>query len=109
MAKQLLLLLLHSNSTSDKIMQKAYLLNGYPAFSEIVSPFLWKALAMSPFHSDRYPLFSMHSFQQIDAKLSSLITTIQFSSVTQSCMTLYDPMERSMPGFPVQHQFPGFT
>ena len=82
-------------------MQKAYLLNGYPAFSEIVSPFLSKALPMSPFHPGRYPLFSVHSFQQIDAKLSSLITTIQFSSVTQSCMTLCDPMEHSMPGFPV--------
>ena len=53
-------------------MQKAYLLNRYPAFSEIVSPFLWKALPMSPFHPGRYPLFSIHSFQQIDAKLSSL-------------------------------------
>ena len=28
----------------------------------------------------------------------------QFSSVTQSCPTLCDPMACSMPGFPVQHQ-----
>ena len=28
----------------------------------------------------------------------------QFSSVTQSCPTLYDPMNRSMPGLPVHHQ-----
>ena len=27
-----------------------------------------------------------------------------FSSVTQSCPTLYDPMDCSMPGFPVHHQ-----
>ena len=30
----------------------------------------------------------------------------QFSSVTQSCPTLYDPMDCSMPGFPVHHQLP---
>ena len=28
----------------------------------------------------------------------------QFSSVAQSCLTLYDPMDCSMPGFPVHHQ-----
>ena len=30
----------------------------------------------------------------------------QFSSVTQSCLTLYNPMDCSMPGFPVHHQLP---
>ena len=34
---------------------------------------------------------------------------IQFSSVTQSCLTLCDPMNCSMPGFPVHHQYPEFT
>ena len=29
---------------------------------------------------------------------------IQFSSVTQWCLTLCDPMDCSMPGFPVHHQ-----
>ena len=29
---------------------------------------------------------------------------IQFSSVSQSCPTLYNPMDWSMPGFPVHHQ-----
>ena len=28
----------------------------------------------------------------------------QFSSVAQLCLTLWDPMDRSMPGFPVRHQ-----
>ena len=31
----------------------------------------------------------------------------QFSSVAQSCLTHYDPMEHSTPGLPVHHQFPG--
>ena len=35
--------------------------------------------------------------------------TVQFSSVDQSCPTLCDPMNRSMPGFPVHHQLPEFT
>ena len=30
----------------------------------------------------------------------------QFSSVTQSCLTLCNPMDCSMPGFPVHHQLP---
>ena len=34
---------------------------------------------------------------------------VQFSSVTQSCPTLCDPMNCSMPGLPVYHQLPGFT
>ena len=34
---------------------------------------------------------------------------VQFSSVAQSCPTLWDPMNRSMPGLPVHHQLPEFT
>ena len=34
---------------------------------------------------------------------------IQFSSVAQSCPTLCNPMNRSMPGLPVHHQLPEFT
>ena len=36
----------------------------------------------------------------------SLISSVQFSSVTQSCPTLCDPMNRSTPGLPVHHQLP---
>ena len=35
--------------------------------------------------------------------------SVQFSSVTQSCPTLCDLMNRSTPGLPVQHQLPEFT
>ena len=31
---------------------------------------------------------------------------VQFSSVTQSCLTLCNPMDCSMPSFPVLHQLP---
>ena len=33
----------------------------------------------------------------------------QFSSVVQSCPTLYDPMNCSTPGLPVHHRLPEFT
>ena len=43
--------------------------------------------------------------------LPSLFSDIllQFSSVTQSCPTLCNPMNHSRPGLPVHHQLPGFT
>ena len=33
----------------------------------------------------------------------------QFSSISQSCPTLCDPMDCSMPGLPIHHQLPEFT
>ena len=38
-----------------------------------------------------------------------LVLSVQFSSVSQSCPTLCDPMNRSTPGLPVHHQLPEFT
>ena len=38
-----------------------------------------------------------------------LCSSVQFSSVAQSCPTLCDPMNRSTPGLPVHHQLPEFT
>ena len=35
-------------------------------------------------------------------------TSVQFSSVAQSCSTLCDPMNRSMPGLLAHHQLPEF-
>ena len=34
---------------------------------------------------------------------------VQFSSVTQSCLTLCNPMDCSTPGLPVHHQLPEFN
>ena len=36
-------------------------------------------------------------------------SSVQFSSVTQSCPTLCDPMNHSTPGLSVHHQLPEFT
>ena len=40
---------------------------------------------------------------------SSRIHSVQFSSVAQSCLTLCEPKDYSMPGLPVHHQLPEFT
>ena len=40
--------------------------------------------------------------------LSCISCSVQFSSVAQS-LTLYDPMDCSMPGFPVLHHLPEFA
>ena len=37
------------------------------------------------------------------------IESVQFSSVAQSCPTLYNPMDCNTPGPPVHHQLPEFT
>ena len=41
--------------------------------------------------------------------LVAIVSTVQFSSVSQSCPTLCDPMNRSTPGLPVHHQLPECT
>ena len=38
-----------------------------------------------------------------------MYTSVQLSSVSQSCLNLCDPMNCSMPGLPVHHQLPEFT
>ena len=43
------------------------------------------------------------------ASYSPPLPKFQFSSVSQSCPTLCDPINYSTPGFPVHHQLPEFT
>ena len=40
---------------------------------------------------------------------TDIYSSVQFTSVAQSCMTLCDPMNRSTPGLPVHHKLPEFT
>ena len=41
--------------------------------------------------------------------MKAAFSSVQFSSVAQSCLTLCDPMECSTPGLPIHHQFPEST
>ena len=40
---------------------------------------------------------------------SNTFNSLQFSSVSQSCLTLCNPMNHSTPGLPVHHQLPEFS
>ena len=40
--------------------------------------------------------------------LKEKLPSVQFNSVTQSCLTLWNPMNHSTPGLPVHHQLPEF-
>ena len=53
-----------------------------------------------------FPLFSVVFIIWINFLYTLLCrdNTVQFRSVTQSCLTLCDPMNRSTPGFTVYHQ-----
>ena len=57
--------------------------------------------------------FSQHHFLKLLSFLHCIfltpLTQIQIRSVAQSCPTLCDPMNHSMPGLPVHHQLPEFT
>ena len=59
-----------------------------------------------PFRKALVPLFPWYSFKLTQAPLQ---VSVQFSSVAQSCLTLGDPTDCSMPRFPVHNQLPEFT
>ena len=62
---------------------------------------------MSPFYLQKIVI--MYGNNSIFVWKTSNISMVQFSSVTQSCPTLCNPMNRSTPDFPVYHQLPEFT
>ena len=48
-------------------------------------------------------------YNKIKKDFCACFLCIQFSSVSQSCLTLWDPMDCSTSGIPVHHQLPGLT
>ena len=50
-----------------------------------------------------------HTVEQPSPLSTEIFSLVHFSSVAQSCPTLCDPMNLSMPGLPVHHQLPEFT
>ena len=67
----------------------------FPFFLCLLLPFSSKQIVRLP-QTDISPFCSSYCW-------------IQFSSVAQSCPTLWDPMNYSMLGLPVHHQLPEFT
>ena len=59
-------------------------------------------------------MFSTYPTQDMVIGMEALenegqFSSVQFSSVAQSCPTLCDPMNRRTPGLPVHHHLPEFT
>ena len=64
--------------------------------------------ALQPMGSQRVG-HDLATEQVPEYKVIFFLGAVQFSSVTQSCLTLCNPMNRSTPGLPVHHQLPEFT
>ena len=65
---------------------------------------IWSPLKPSILPSDKFP-----DSLNIRSKSAHGGLPWTVSSVAQSCPTLWDPMDCSMPGFPVQHELPELT
>ena len=50
-----------------------------------------------------------YPYKVLEVSENFIGSSVQFSSVAQSCPTLRDPMNRSTPGLPVHHQLLEFT
>ena len=67
---------------------------------------------LTPISTSIFPWFSLlqsPSASLLEGRFSLSFSSVQFSSVTQSCLALCDPMDCSTPGLPVSHQLPEFT
>ena len=83
------------NNSTDFSLQKHFIQRKYGALEPITHPqSIYQSL-----------LPGVSPFRPFSVGLSS----VQFSSVAQSCPTLCNPMNCSMPGLPVHHQLPEFT
>ena len=56
-----------------------------------------------------FMLFLQNVSLLLEIAVIYIFHSVQFSSVTQSCLTLCDPVDCSMPGLHVHHQLPEFT
>ena len=52
---------------------------------------------------------NLENTKAIKQTAKNIYGMVQFSSVAQSCPTLWDPTDCSTPGLPVHHQLPEFT
>ena len=88
-------------------LKSSVTLNCYPQWPESSSvPFF-----TSPQSFENYPMilrllcFKVSQYV-IFLSADRLLSCCKVSSVTQSCPTLWDPMDCNTPGFPVHHQLP---
>ena len=61
-----------------------------------------KPFLIAKLHANSPRLFFLYHYSRVRE-------SVQFSSVAQSCLTFWDPMNRSTPGLPIHHQLQEFT
>ena len=83
----------------------------YPASASEETPvLLFDNLSLPRLHGDMKMVFRLHDAGDFSPlTCHSTLHIDQIRSVAQLCLTLCDPMNRSMPGLPVHHQIPEFT
>ena len=113
----------------SRVTTNSYVL--FPVGKLTQNPYSWRELHGHSHHGEKYgdssktknrTILQFHSWAYIWRKrliwkdictpmfiLALFITVQTFSSVAQSCLTLCDPMNCSMPGLPVHHHLPEFT
>ena len=81
-----------------------------PLFRELL-PLKSSSTQPKPRYFERcyFSVFCLCNTQGMHMQYARVFSSVQFSTVTQPCLTLCDPMKRSTPGFPVHHQLPEFT
>ena len=85
-----------------------------PSWTLLPPPSPYHPSGLSQYTSPKHPEAFRTSLMKRAIKMSFVMLmrwlwAVQFSSVAQSCPTLCDPRECSMPGLPVHHQLPEFT
>ena len=82
-----------------------------PLSSRFVLPYRHPLLLLRPLWLCRFsdPWCHRVSVYSVPSNYCVPPSLLQFSSVAQSCQTLCDPIDCSMPGLPVHHQLPEFT
>ena len=84
-------------------------------FTVIITSIVTMKMTFKLIRLPSYLLKTPHIHGQLFFRLFSpegspiISNSVQFSSVTQSCLTLCDPTNRSTPGHPAHHHLPEFT
>ena len=101
----------NNNAAWGKVLvphQGIHITKIFEMFCRYWNPTRWKKLTM---HCSQALRFQAYGTQKVDGADFHLLqfSSVQFSSVAQSCLTLCNAMNCSMPGLPVHDQLPEST
>ena len=91
-------------SITPKVPFQPLSIDPHPSWAATVLICVIKTLLFLNFHTEWTESVCVSGFFLL--VVLEIHSRCQFSSVAQSCLTLCNPMDCSMPGFPVHHQFP---